>query len=260
MQKSQKSRMNTKRPFVLSIAGFDPCGGAGLLADIKAMEQLQCYGLGVQTSNTIQNEREVRACYWTPKQLIKEQIAVLFDQYSIEYVKIGIIENGNRLAEIIHDLKKRNPAIQIILDPVLSASSGFEFQKNNASQRLLMEEILTNITLITPNHEELLQLFGKSKEESIALISNKTHLLLKGGHSEEEKGTDYLYTKEKKTFKFIPRTVKSYEKHGSGCVLSAAITAYLAKGKTLPEACRKAKEYTEGFLNSNKSLLGYHSR
>ncbi len=244
---------------MLSIAGFDPCGGAGLLADIKVMEQLQCYGLGVQTSNTIQNEREVRSCYWTPKEVIKEQIAVLFDQYPIDYVKIGIIENENRLVEVINYLKKRNSAVHIILDPILNASSGFEFQRDDAQQRLFMTEILTNISLITPNQEELLRLFRRAKEETIALISDKTHLFLKGGHSREEKGVDYLYTKEKKKYKFTPMTVKSYEKHGSGCVLSAALTAYLAKGETLPEACQKAKEYIEDFLNSNKSLLGHHS-
>ena len=118
--------------------------------------------------------------------------------------------------------------------------------------------MLSKVFLITPNYNEILQLipFANAKEAA-QRISAHCNVLLKGGHNDEEKGVDYLYTNSSIT-KFVSGNLNVSAKHGSGCVLSAAITANLALGFDLQIACTNAKKYIEQFLSSNKTLLGYH--
>lgn len=247
-----------KRPIVLSIAGFDPSGGAGILADIKTFEALSCYGLAVQTANTIQTDEEMRACYWTPFSTIKEQLEVVLSRFDIRVAKIGIVESGSVLEEIIKLLKQTNPEMKIILDPILFSSTNFDFHtegnfKNDFSK------VFDSIYLLTPNALELEKLYqNKSREEIIKLIAEKTNLLLKGGHIEEKKGMDTLFLKGGGVVNILPHEKCCTEKHGSGCVLSASIVAFLAKGCDLQLACKQAKIYVEEFLSSNSSLLGVH--
>jgi len=250
-----------KRPNILTIAGLDPSSGAGLTADIKTFEKLKCYGFSVCTANTVQNDTELKHCYWTPIEIIKEQLTVLLDAFSIEFVKIGIVENWEVLNELIDFLVLKNPTIKIILDPVLRSSSKYVFQSDISSEKagILFEKILHKIHLLTPNYEEIVQLYpDKTISETIEHISSKTHLFLKGGHKEKNIGVDELFTINGKQFKLNPKNKQVSEKHGSGCVLSSAITAYLALGFPLLKACYKGKRYTEKVLSSNKGLLGYH--
>ena len=122
-----------KRPYVLTIAGFDPSGGAGLIADIKTFEALKVYGLSVCTANTIQNDIDFKSCYWVDIEIIKHQIAILFDRFRIDYVKIGIIKNWEILNTIIDLLLRKNAEIKIVLDPVLRSSSNFDFHASDIS-------------------------------------------------------------------------------------------------------------------------------
>ena len=103
-----------KRPYVLTIAGFDPSSGAGLTADVKTFEALKCYGLSVCTANTIQNDMEFEACHWTDLEIIKNQIELLFKRFSIDFVKIGIVENWGVLEEIVGFLIAKNPTVKIL--------------------------------------------------------------------------------------------------------------------------------------------------
>ncbi|WP_339925183.1 hydroxymethylpyrimidine/phosphomethylpyrimidine kinase [uncultured Cyclobacterium sp.] len=249
---------SNNRPFVLSIAGFDPSGGAGLLGDIKTIESLGCYGLAVNTANTVQSDLQFCACHWTSEDIILHQLKLLLDSFPVEMVKIGIIENRQLLITVIDELLLRNKDTKIIWDPVLKSSSGFPFQQLDAFQADV-DFILEKIFLVTPNFDEL-QWFNPegTVEESISMLSSKTNLLLKGGHCKEKIGLDELFTTAGKHFTFPPTRTDCSEKHGSGCVLSSAVTAFLALGHPLPEACQKAKNYTEKLLASNKTLLGYH--
>ena len=248
-----------KRPNVLSIAGFDPSSGAGVAADIKTMDTLKCMAFGVNTANTIQNDTSFEACFWMDKEQIKAQIKVLFNRFEIDFVKIGIVENWTILKEIIACLKEENKSVKIILDPVLSASSSFELNKED--NEALLDDILENIYLITPNYQEIKQLYPKlTLEDTIVHISSKTNLFLKGGHREDVIGKDELFTLSGTHKVYNPKVKNISEKHGSGCVLSSAITSYLALGFTLSKACLKGKHYTAKFLSSNDSLLGYHKR
>jgi hydroxymethylpyrimidine/phosphomethylpyrimidine kinase len=265
MKRTQK-HTPIKRPFVLSIAGLDPSSGAGLTADIKTMERLKCYGLSVSSGNTVQNDKELSAVYWTPIDIMKAQIDLLFDRFEIDYVKVGIIESWSILNKIITYLKLKNSGIKVILDPVLTASSSFKFHSSNEQDFF---EVLKNIYLITPNYLEFEKLaIGSSHEQRVSSITDHCHLLLKGGHQpvdpnrenekESKKGKDELYLTTGKNFVFNPKRIAVFEKHGSGCILSSSITSFLALDNPLNKACYKAKKYTENILSSNKSLLAYH--
>jgi hydroxymethylpyrimidine/phosphomethylpyrimidine kinase len=254
-----------KRPYILTIAGFDPSNGAGLTADIKTIEALKGYGLSVCTANTIQNDVEFKTCYWTNIDVIKSQIEILFDRFTIAYVKIGIVQNWDVLNQIIDVLSEKNETIKIVLDPVLRSSSDFDFHasENNSSDQDNIEKQLDNVLdkiyLLTPNYNEIEELYtSKTTKETITHISGKTNLFLKGGHKKEAIGKDELFTTNGKRFVCNQKTKNVSEKHGSGCVLSAAITTYLALGFPLLKACYRAKRYTEKVLSSNSSLLGYH--
>ena len=244
-----------KRPYILTIAGLDPSGGAGLVADCKTFEALKCQGLSVCTANTIQTDTGFFDCIWTEVEVIKKQIKVLFNRFKIEVVKIGIIQNWNVLNEILDLLISLNSELKIVLDPVLRSSTNFDFQTDFDAE--VFNKVLSKIYILTPNYDEIQQLFpDKGIEETVTYISNKTNLFLKGGHNQSEKGKDYLYTIKGRVHPINPKYTKIYSKHGSGCVLSSAIAGQLALGFPLLKSGFRAKRFTEKYLGSNKSLLG----
>ena len=263
---------NPKRPNVLSIAGFDPSGGAGLLADIKTFEANKVYGFGVVSALTIQNDSEFEKVEWIPLEKIMEQILVLQKRFQFEYIKIGLIENLEVLNQLILHLKSNISNPKIIWDPILKATAGKEF--HNKINKILLEEICKNIFLITPNMEEIRMLMNENEELKAAKdLSKFCNVFLKGGHKplsnspqkgESDLGRDYLFLSpplgggREGQFSFRAKQKVEIGKHGSGCVLSSAITANLAKEFKLHRACLRAKQYTAEFLNSNKNLLGYH--
>lgn len=246
-----------ERPYALSIAGFDPSGGAGFLADAKTMEAHGIYGLTVATAITVQHESVFQKVEWVNVDLIKQQIILLFQKYPVNFCKIGLIENWLVLSEITNLLLSLNPAVKIIVDPIFRASAGFDFHQNVSIRHL--ENWLANIYLLTPNAQELARINEKEPDlmEVAQSLSEYCNVLYKGGHNELQKGTDFLFIGDK-IHKLAPKEIVLHEKHGSGCVLSAAIVANLALGDDLLMACKKAKNYITHFLNSNKSLLGYH--
>lgn len=249
--------MVSKRLYVLSIAGFDPSGGAGVLADVKTFEGNKVYGLGVMSANTFQNDTEFENVDWISAEKIIEQISILQKRFEFEFIKIGLIENLETLDKIVSYLISKNTKTKIIWDPILKASAGFEFHKQVDS--VLLEKICKQLYIITPNVPEALSLGSlKDAVENAKHISKYCHVFLKGGHAEKKVGYDTLFLKEGKQFSFRPKTKNIFPKHGSGCVLSSALAANLAKGEDLQRACLKAKQYTERILSSNKTLLGYH--
>lgn len=244
------------RPYVLSIAGFDPSSGAGITSDVKTFEAHQLYGLTVCSAITAQSDRTFKAVYWTDLDKIIAQLDSLFGQFAIKHCKIGLIENWETLSQVIDYLKHKDSEIRIVLDPILKASAGFDF--GHGKLESYAETILKKLALITPNYWEAMQITKESDAEyACGWLSMHCPTLLKGGHHPEEKGYDFLYQKEGIQV-LKPSTLKVSEKHGSGCVLSAAITANLAKGNSILDACKLAKIYTTKFLASNESLLGYH--
>lgn len=246
-----------KRSFVLTIAGFDPSGGAGILADIKTFEFYKTSGLAVSTGLTFQTEDTFLGVEWHAEEQIIKQLEPLINRYPIEYVKIGLIENMERLTNIVALLKRSNPKIKIVWDPILMTSTGFSIHENITISEL--EKIAEKVFMITPNLNEIKSFYPDlSAIESAEHLSFWCKVLLKGGHDEENKGRDSLI--EKGEFQsFNPVKVAHYSKHGSGCIVSAAIVAGLARGYPLNKAILRAKRYITRVLLSNKTMLGYHS-
>ena len=248
--------MKVSRKYVLSIAGFDPSGGAGILADIKTFEAHRTIGLGVSTSITYQNENEFVGVVWSAEKQITDQVDILLKKYPVGFVKIGLVKDLQMLETLITYILKKSGSTKIIWDPILKASAGFEFHSSiNASQ---LERVLKKIFLITPNWLEATALFpSDNAHRSAQMMAACCNVFLKGGHNEKEKGRDFLFSGSK-VYPFRAKKIIEFSKHGSGCVLSSAITANLVKGFKLHRACLKAKVYTAQFLSSNKTGLGYH--
>jgi hydroxymethylpyrimidine/phosphomethylpyrimidine kinase len=249
--------MSKNRPFALTVAGFDPSAGAGILADVKTFEQHNVYGFAINTANTIQTENEFFEIEWTNLEFVLKSIEKLFENYFIEAVKIGIIPSLDYLAAIVFTIKKLSPKTKIVWDTVLKSSTDFDFL--NIENQTVLIEILTKTDLITPNYNEILQLSTKevNVETNVKILSKYCAVLLKGGHNPNEMGVDYLYT-DNEIHQLLPKTNDCHEKHGSGCVISSAIAANLALEQNLKTACEKAKIYTENFLSSNSTKLGFH--
>ena len=243
------------KPTVLSIAGFDPSAGAGILADIKTFEAHQVYSFGVCSAITFQNDKEFENVAWIEVKNIIRQIELLFKRSKTDWVKIGLIENMDVLSEIIDYLKLENADINIIWDPILKASAGFVFHEKIDGNKLI--DVCRNIFLITPNIEEIVTLFpGMNEEEAGKYLSQHCAVLLKGGHRTDGGSVDVLFYDDGQE-SFNSERIDN-DKHGTGCVLSSAILANLAMGNGLRDACRKAKQYINKFLESNSILLGDH--
>ncbi len=266
--------MSEKRPYVLSIAGFDPCGGAGITADIKTFEANKVYGLGVCSALTFQNDENFEGVDWIPFEKIIKQIEMLNKKFKIDWIKIGLIESFEVLEKLVLYLEEIFKDCKIIWDPILKASAGFSFHQDIEVNRL--EIFARNLFLITPNWDEIQKLYrGMDSLEGAKRLSRYCNVFLKGGHNTKAPGRDYLFlidlvdasvknrleTKNNgkmNQFSFRPKEIIKYHKHGSGCVLSAAIAANLARGWSLNRACLRSKDYITKFLSSSEGLLGFH--
>lgn len=245
--------MPSKRPYCLSIAGFDPSGGAGLLADCKTFEQFRVHGLSVLTANTIQTEDAYFQTHWTDQQTILEQLKQLLERYPVKHFKIGLIENGSVLEAVVNCIHAHVDQPFIVWDPIVSPTAGSDFSGDRFTN---VETILPKISRITPNLNEYRILFGETDPATIAARYN-TGIYLKGGHAESNKGKDILFLNGK-VYPFNPKVTTDLSKHGTGCILSAALTATQALGYPVVKGALKSKRYLERALVSNASLLAYH--
>jgi len=232
----------------LSIAGFDPSGGAGVLADIKTFEQIGIYGCALITCITYQNDVKFQGARWLGMDEIEKQFTPLAERFTFEFIKIGLIQDIDILKGIVGMLKSNNPKTKIIWDPVLKTSSGALLHADGFSQDI--NEFFSNIYLVTPNTEEA-EIIGMDR------LKSYTNVLLKGGHGTTGTSEDILFT-DGLEYRFAAPRLPGMGKHGSGCVLSSAVTGFLALGHPLEDACQRAKDYTYQFLSSTDGLLGHH--
>lgn len=244
-----------KRPNILSIGGFDPSGGAGVLADVKTIEALKGVGMAVQTANTVQTEDLFLSVNWFSSDEIIIQLKALLNRYVFDGVKIGLIHDFLFLNKFIPLLRENNPSVIIVWDPVLSASAGFKFDQDLS----VLSQVLSKVDYITPNWNEMRKL---SKAETAQLggelLSAYTKVYLKGGHHETNPGKDFLFDNEN-VKSFNPKPGPYSEKHGSGCVFASALVVNLCKGYPEQKAILRAKRYIEQFLKSDASKLGRHN-
>jgi len=237
------------RKYVMSIAGFDPCGGAGVLADIKTFEAIDVQGLGICTGITYQNENECTGIDWVrPSQIIR-QLEILLKQYPVHFFKIGLIEHFDLIKDIVSRVKANDDQAYVCWDPVLRSSSGYAFHNVDDIHMANYQ-----VDLIIPNLEEI-KVFGYGTSEEIArAISEHVAVILKGGHSTEH-ADDMLFESDSVSV-LKGHKIEGIQKHGSGCVFSSAVTGYLSLGYSLQTASIKAKHFTKQFLQSQQGLLG----
>jgi hydroxymethylpyrimidine/phosphomethylpyrimidine kinase len=236
----------------LTIAGSDSSGGAGIQADLKTMTMNGVYAMSAITALTAQNTTGVRAVEETAPDFLRQQIDAVFEDIYPDAVKIGMVASCE-LIRVIADRLRFYKARNVVVDPVMVATSGSALIKSGAVQTLT-EELLPLATVVTPNIPEAEILSGihiESAEKMVKAaeqIGSDHHcaVLLKGGHSVND-ANDLLWADGEITW-FEGKRIDNPNTHGTGCTLSSAIAANLAKGFTLTESVRRAKEYISGAL------------
>ncbi|MCT4665423.1 MAG: hydroxymethylpyrimidine/phosphomethylpyrimidine kinase [Flavobacteriales bacterium] len=247
------------RKKIVSIAGFDPSGGAGILADIKTFEQFKCLGFAIQTAFTIQNEDRIEEVFWHALTKIEAQFKILAEKHQIDAIKIGITKNAEQLNHILDFCENYFPNVPIVWDPVLKSSSEHLFWDQSEINKIDWNKI----HWMTPNWDEAQLLFGEFSEkeliENIQQKIDKQKVVLKGGHHPTALGKDFLIEK-KGIYPFNPKKGNATQKHGSGCIFSSSLASALAMGYPKIKAVLKAKSYTFDCLVSNETQLAYHKK
>ena len=236
--------MNT----ALTIAGSDSSGGAGIQADLKTMLANHVYGMSAITALTAQNTTGVTDIMEVTPEFLAEQLDSVFTDIRPDAVKTGMV-SSSQLIETIADKLREYKAVNIVVDPVMVATSGAKLICDEAMETL-KKKLLTLATVITPNIPEAEVLSGMkitSKEDMVTAaekISNTygCSVLLKGGHSLND-ANDLLVEQGKEPVWFMGRRIANTNTHGTGCTLSSAFASMLAKGLPLPEAAAAAKNY-----------------
>lgn len=242
---------------VLSIAGSDSGGGAGIQADLKTIAALGCYGMTAITALTAQNTLGVRAIHAVPAAFLKEQIAAVVEDIGVDAVKIGML-HAPEIVEAVAWAIDAYRLPNVVLDPVMVATSG-DTLIEDATIGVLVRELFPRVTLVTPNLDEAALLLGRplatvDEMEAAAaelLQRGAGAVLLKGGHLPGEIVSDLLALRGEAPAFWIRLTgerIASGNLHGSGCTLSSAIAAFLAIGQTLEEAVQSAHAWVRGAI------------
>ena len=244
---------------VLTIAGSDSGGGAGIQADIKAIQANGAFALSVLTSITAQNTQAVVTAFDLPLRVIEAQVRAVFDDFTIRAVKTGMLSSKGivkRVASLLNLLGVEN----LVVDPVMVSKSGYPLLKPEAIA-MMKSELFPLAALVTPNIHEAELLTGM-KIRTLAEAeeaARKIHplggraVLVKGGHLLEERGCDLLFDGKEVTL-FRSDFIESRNTHGTGCTYSAAIAAQIASGKSLQEAIREAKHYVTEAIRHGLSI------
>ncbi|MEO6686300.1 MAG: bifunctional hydroxymethylpyrimidine kinase/phosphomethylpyrimidine kinase [Dyadobacter sp.] len=247
-------------PTVLTIAGSDSGGGAGIQADLKTIAALGAYGASAITALTAQNTTGVRAIHPVPGTFLKSQLEAVFEDIIIDSVKIGMI-NTVETAQIIAKILDRFQPGFVIFDPVMVSTSGAKLIQDETIA-VLWKELFPRATLITPNLDEASILVGReivNPDEMIVAAEEMIEkgcqaVLLKGGHLIAPKLFDVFVQKGEKPEIFESDYIESKNVHGTGCTLSSAIATFVALGNSLPEAMRLAKIYIAGAIEAGKDI------
>ncbi|MEM7131216.1 MAG: bifunctional hydroxymethylpyrimidine kinase/phosphomethylpyrimidine kinase [Chloroflexota bacterium] len=234
----------------LTIAGSDSGGGAGIQADLKTFSALGCYGMSVLTALTAQNTVAVTAIHSVPTDFIADQIDAVMADIGVDAVKIGMLHSPEVIEAVVNRLR-HHQAQNIVLDPVMVAKSGDKLLQDEAVDALA-HLLVPYATLITPNLPEAAVLLGRNIEQEtdmevacydLAKLGPEA-VLLKGGHLKGEQSSDLLYiSATDQLYRFHSPRIETRNSHGTGCTLSSAITAYLARGNTLHDAVSQAKNF-----------------
>ena len=236
-------------PIALTIAGSDSSGGAGIQADLKTFAAFGVYGASVITALTAQNTRGVSGIHPVPADFVTAQLDAVFDDLDVKAVKIGMVTQLPAIEAIAGALSRRSPT-PVVLDPVMVATSGDRLLSADAVKHL-REDLIPLASLVTPNLPEAAALLEEGVASDEATIANQGRrllatgaraVLIKGGHGQGPESIDYLFAGDNVIALPAPR-IATTNTHGTGCSLSSAIAAGLAKGETLEVAVRNAKTW-----------------
>jgi hydroxymethylpyrimidine/phosphomethylpyrimidine kinase len=247
-------------PRVLSIAGSDSSGGAGIQADLKTFAALGCYGMTAITALTAQNTLGVRAIHGVPPQMLREQIDAVVEDIGVDAVKIGMLHAPD-IVQTVAEAIDRHALKKVVLDPVMVATSGAVLIENPAIAALV-RELFPRADVVTPNLDEASLLVGRplisehdmeaAAQELLAMGAQA--VLLKGGHLAGDVVRDLLVTQNGELHWMGAPRIHSANTHGTGCTLSSAIAAQLALGLTLLEAVQAARAYVRAALESGAKV------
>ena len=234
---------------VLSIAGSDSGGGAGIQADLKTFAALGCYGMTAITALTAQNTLGVSAIHGVPADMLKAQLSAVLDDIGVDAVKIGMLHAPEIVRTVAWALR-HYPVQRVVLDPVMVATSGDRLIAPETVQ-VLVDELFPLATVITPNLDEAALLLGRpighaEELEGAArelLAMGARAVLLKGGHLPGDEVTDLLVTGTGVAQRLSSSRIESRNTHGTGCTLSSAIAAHLAQGEPLERAVSLARAF-----------------
>ncbi len=242
---------------VLTIAGSDSGGGAGIQADLKTFAALGCYGMSAITALTAQNTRGVSAIHPVPPDFAAAQIAAVREDIGADAVKIGMLLSAELIRAVAGELTRFRVG-RIVLDPVMVAQSGDRLLKDDAVGAVIAA-LMPLADVVTPNIPEAEVLLGRPLRSPDKLRAAARELarhgsrsvLVKGGHLEGRESIDLLYLAGEDRFVELPaERIASRNTHGTGCTLSSAIAAHLARGEGIEEAVRGAKEYISGAIRA----------
>lgn len=235
---------------VLSIAGSDPSGGAGIQADLKAFSALGVYGMAALTALTAQNTRGVTGVHAVPVEFVRQQIDTVFDDVAVAAVKVGMVGSADAVAAVSDCLSLYRPAV-LVVDPVMISKSGHRLIEEDAVD-CLRGRLLPQATLITPNLPEAAVLLDDpapaADTAAMEQVGRRLQaltgaaVLLKGGHLEGDQSPDLLIAGERLQW-FAAQRVPTRSTHGTGCTLASACAALLARGLELADAIERAKAY-----------------
>ena len=243
-------------PICVTIAGSDSSGGAGIQADLKTLAALNVYGASVITALTAQNTRGVQAIHDVPPNFIAAQIDSVFSDLAVTAVKIGMLSSPETIRVVAEGLSRHAAGLPIVLDPVMVATSGDRLISDEAVGAL-RETLLPLASVITPNLPEAATLLdtARAANESEAVAQARALIalgaravLIKGGHAEGTESVDHLLAADGTLRRFASARIATRNTHGTGCTLSSAVAAGLARGQDLVQSVAKAKAYVTGAI------------
>lgn len=249
---------------VLTIAGSDSCGGAGIQADIKTISACGCYAMSAITAITAQNTAEVRAIHNVPADMVAVQVAAVLEDVGADAVKLGMLPTAE-CVQVVAELLQQFQIPNVVLDPVVVSTSGCRLIDESALEAI-RRYLFPLATVITPNIPETTCLTGveihteKDFEQAAAAIHRQQvkAVLFKAGHLDAALLTDYLYDGKDFIDRYQYHRINTPNTHGTGCTLSSAIASYLALGYPLKEAVRQAEEYLHGAIVAGQDIQTGH--
>lgn len=237
---------NAPWPVVLAIAGFDPSAGAGIAADLKTFSAHNCYGVAAITALTIQNSQGAAAVHPTDPRILRESIRALLEDGRVQAIKIGMLANRAN-AEVVCEVLDANSSLPAVLDPVISSSNGLELL-DAAGLELLRQQLLSRVTVVTPNLAEAAALTGLKVDNPETMKAAARKLVEMGAKAAVitggllDKPVDVLFD-GLELESFVGDRVKPDNTHGTGCTFSSAVAANLALGRQLRDAVVLAKAF-----------------